>query len=55
MTCEYKGDWTPPLETYKIRKTCNAVTVPQMKSERFVAGTPPERVFVLASPASAKP
>lgn len=55
VSCEYKGDWTPPIEAYRIRKTCNAVTVPQMKSERFVAGTPPERVFVLSSPAPAKP
>lgn len=55
VSCEYKGDWTPPIEAYRIRKTCNAVTVPQMKSERFVAGTPPERVFVLTNPAPAKP
>ena len=51
VTCEYKGDWTPPVEAYRIRKTCDNVTVPQLKSERYVAGTPPERVFLMNSPA----
>lgn len=58
VTCEYKGDWTPPIEAYRIRKTCDNVTVPQLKSERYVAGTPPERVFLMNSPAptpAAKP
>lgn len=53
VTCEYKGDWTPPIEAYRIRKTCDNVTVPQLKSERYVAGTPPERVFLMNSPAPA--
>ncbi len=53
VSCEYKGDWTPPLETYKIRKTCDKVTVPQLKADRYVAGTPPERVFLMNSPAPA--
>jgi hypothetical protein len=52
VTCEYKGDWTPPIEAYKIRKTCDNITVPQLKSEHYVAGTPPERVFLMNSPAS---
>lgn len=50
VVCEYRGDWTPPIEAYRIRKTCDNVTVPQLKSERYVAGTPPERVFLLTSP-----
>ena len=53
VSCEYKSDWKPPLETYKVRKTCNNVTVPPLKTERYVAGTPPERVFRLTSPAAA--
>lgn len=56
VSCDYKGDWIPPIETYKVRKTCNNTAVPPLKSERFVAGTPPERVFLLSSPApAAKP
>lgn len=56
VSCDYKGDWIPPLETYRIRKTCNNVAVPPLKTERYVAGTPPERVFQLSSPApAAKP
>lgn len=56
VSCNFKSDWTPPIETYQIRKTCNAVTVPSLKLEHFVAGTPPERVFLLTSPApAAKP
>jgi hypothetical protein len=51
VSCEYKGDWIPPLDTYKVRKTCNSITVPPLKSERFVAGTPPERIFLLNSSA----
>ena len=56
VSCTYKGDWTPPIETYKIRKTCSSVSVPPLNPERYVAGTPPERVFTLATPApAAKP
>jgi hypothetical protein len=56
VDCNFKSDWTPPIETYRIRKTCDAVAVPPLKSERFVAGTPPERIFLLSSPApAAKP
>ena len=56
VSCDYKGDWIPPLETYRIRKTCNNVAVPPLKTERYVAGTPPERVFQLSSQApAAKP
>lgn len=53
VSCDYKGDWIPPLETYRIRKTCNNVAVPPLKIEHYVAGTPPERVFLLANPAPA--
>lgn len=56
VSCGYKSDWIPPIETYKVRKTCNEVTVPPMQTERYVAGTPPARVFSLGVPApAAKP
>jgi hypothetical protein len=52
VSCEYKSDWRPTLETYRIRKSCDKVSVPPLATERYVAGTPPERVFLLTSPAS---
>jgi hypothetical protein len=50
VTCALKADSTPPVETYRIRKTCNAVTVPQLEPVHFQAGTPPERRFELKTP-----
>jgi hypothetical protein len=49
VTCEYKPGWKPPLEVYRIRKTCENVVVPALETLHFVAGTPPERQFKLAS------
>jgi hypothetical protein len=45
VTCELKPKWTPPIEVYGIRKTCNDVKVPQLDPLHFQAGTPPERRF----------
>ena len=51
VTCEFKPDWSPPIEVYRVRKTCDAVTVPQLELVHFEAGTPPERRFRLLSSA----
>jgi SAM-dependent methyltransferase len=51
VACESKPDWSPPLEVYRIRKTCDAVAVPALTPVHFEAGTPPERRFVLNSSA----
>ena len=48
VVCESKMQWQPPIETYHIRKVCNAVTVPALVSTHFEAGTPPERRFRLS-------
>lgn len=45
VTCAPKNGWRPPIQTYRIRKTCDAVSVPRLETARYVAGTPPERVF----------
>lgn len=45
VSCEFKNDFTPPVEVYRIRKTCNDVTVPPLATEHYQAGTPPERRF----------
>jgi hypothetical protein len=51
-TCEAKPPFPPPIEVYRIRKVCDAVTVPRLELVHFEAGTPPERGFRLASPAA---
>jgi len=47
VTCELKAAWTPPVEVYRIRKTCADVRVPRLAPVHFEAGTPPERRFQL--------
>ena len=47
VSCEYKPDFTPPIEVYRIEKVCNDVTVPQLTPVHYQAGTPPERRFVV--------
>lgn len=47
VTCEFKSDWTPPIESYRIRKVCEDVKVPALRLEHFTSGTPPERRFRL--------
>ena len=50
VTCELKGDWTPPIEVYRIHKVCEDVRVPGLTTTHFQAGTPPERRFLLRQP-----
>jgi hypothetical protein len=50
VSCALKADSSPPVEMYRIRKTCNGVTVPQLEPVHFQAGTPPERRFQLKDP-----
>jgi hypothetical protein len=52
VTCEAKADRVPPIEVYRIRKTCDGVKVPPLELAHFEAGTPPERRFRLSTPAS---
>ena len=47
VTCQAKGDWTPPLEVYRVKKTCESVSVPKLISTQYEAGTPPERKYLL--------
>lgn len=51
VTCEFKSDWTPPIESYRIRKVCENVTVPVLQLDHYQAGTPPERRFRLVDTA----
>jgi len=48
VTCELKTEWKPPVEAYRIRKTCNDVTVPALVRIDYEAGTPPQRRYQLS-------
>lgn len=45
VSCEYKADFNPPVEVYRIEKVCENVTVPPLSTVHYQAGTPPERRF----------
>ncbi len=45
VTCESRASWTPPMEAFRVRKVCDAVTVPALAPVHYQAGTPPERRF----------
>jgi hypothetical protein len=45
VKCEPKAHWKPPVEAFRVRKVCEAVTVPPLAPVHFQAGTPPERRF----------
>jgi len=47
VACESRGDWEPPMEAFRVRKTCNDVKVPAVATVHYQAGTPPERRFQL--------
>lgn len=55
VTCELKPNWKPPVEVYRVQKVCDNVVVPALSAMHFAAGTPPERRFQLAVPATPKP
>ena len=50
VTCEFNPDWTPPVESYHIRKVCDDVKVPALAPVHYQAGTPPERRYRLSDP-----
>ena len=50
VSCEFKPNFTPPVEVYRVEKICNDVTVPPLTTVHYQAGTPPERRFVVTSP-----
>jgi SAM-dependent methyltransferase len=55
VSCEFKGDWTPPIETYRVRKLCTNVRIPALVLDHFESGTPPERRFRLVEDAPVVP
>jgi hypothetical protein len=52
VACETRPDWDAPTELIRVTKTCNDVSVPQLKRLFFEAGNPPERHFQLSAPLS---
>ncbi len=56
VTCEFKANWTPPVEVYRVQKVCENVAVPPLAPVHFAAGTPPERRFrITPVPATSTP
>ena len=55
VSCEFKANWKPPIEAFRIRKVCNDVAVPALVPIHYVAGTPPERRFQLRTSPPASP
>ncbi len=47
VSCELRSEWEPPIEVYRIQKTCTPNVVPALTRTHYVAGTPPERRFNL--------
>jgi hypothetical protein len=45
VKCEPKTHWKPPVEAFRVRKVCEAVSVPPLSPVHYQAGTPPERRF----------
>lgn len=50
VSCHARTDWEPPIESYRVHKVCEAVSVPKLQRTHFTSGTPPERGFTLAAP-----
>jgi hypothetical protein len=45
--CESNTEWGRPTEIIKVRKLCNAASIPPLKLLKFVAGNPPSRRYQL--------
>ncbi|MBX3662788.1 MAG: hypothetical protein KF804_10080 [Burkholderiales bacterium] len=56
VACDTDPSSETPIERYRIRRTCDQVSVPALETVHFAAGTPPARLFRLVAPAvPAKP
>ncbi len=46
VTCgQPERQFRPPIETYRVRKICDAIKVPALELMHYEAGTPPERGY----------
>ena len=57
VTCEFRDDWEPPVEVYRVQKVCEQTAVPALLPVHYQAGTPPERGYrlVVDTPAGQPP
>jgi SAM-dependent methyltransferase len=55
VTCEFRDDWEPPVEIYRVHKTCEQTAVPALLPVHYQAGTPPERGYRLVGDVPANP
>ncbi len=49
VSCELRTQWKPPIEVYRIHKSCNRIEVPALVKTHFEAGTPPDRRYRIAN------
>jgi SAM-dependent methyltransferase len=54
VKCQFKKDWDPSVEVYRIRKTCGDVKVPPLSPVQYDPGTPPQRRFQLGETREAR-
>jgi hypothetical protein len=47
VQCQFRKDWNPAVEVYRIHKTCDDVKVPPLNPVQYDPGTPPQRRFQL--------
>lgn len=52
VSCDTDPRSETPIERYRVRKTCDKVSVPALLPVHFAPGTPPARQFRLAAPAA---
>ena len=45
VQCQFRKDWNPAVEVYRIHKTCDDVKVPPLTPVQYDPGTPPQRRF----------
>lgn len=55
VTCEFRDDWEPPVEVYRVHKVCEQTGVPGLLPMHYQAGTPPERGYRLVGDTPAAP
>jgi SAM-dependent methyltransferase len=52
VSCDTDPRSETPIERYRIRKTCDKVSVPVLEPVHFAPGTPPARQFRVVAPAA---
>lgn len=54
VDCRFRKEWDPPIEVYRVKKTCDQAKVPPLTPVTYNPGTPPERRFRLGETREAR-